>query len=124
MCGYFYPIENLRFTDELGYYRQREWRIIASIAQLGEWLMESLSHDEVQFLCAMDPEFFGSRRKFQGGTYTLAEQCQWFRGVEGRTIAQIFPQILVPRAYLLEAERLVTSRGLRTELIALENLGA
>jgi hypothetical protein len=124
MSGYFYPIENLRFTGELGYYRQREWRIIGNIAYLGESLMDYLSQGEIQFLCAMDPEFFGRQKNFPTGTYKLAEECQWFRGVKGQTVAQTIRRIIVPRAYLLEAERLVSNRSLGIRVIALESLGA
>jgi hypothetical protein len=35
LSGFFYPVEDLKHTDLLGYYQQREWRILANMAKDG-----------------------------------------------------------------------------------------
>jgi hypothetical protein len=58
ISGFFSPTENLKYTDMLAYYRQREWRIFANMAKDGVALTRSLSEAEKELLLDLDQEFF------------------------------------------------------------------
>jgi hypothetical protein len=45
--GFFYPMENLEYTGELGYYRQHEWRIIANLVRLGISITNEPSSEDI-----------------------------------------------------------------------------
>src|SRR5579871_413235 len=55
----FYPTDNAYRSDQLGYYRQREWRLVASdIGIKGRPIVRDLSGAEKAKLEEIDPEFW------------------------------------------------------------------
>lgn len=64
LAGYFYPIENLDFTGPLGYYRQREWRVLANMLQLGEPVTHQVPEEVQKKLIAVSSDFWGKEIDF------------------------------------------------------------
>lgn len=63
----FYPTDNAHAGDQLGYYRQREWRLIASdIAFDGKPMCRSLTPQEVSALEGIDSEFWTKKLEIDG----------------------------------------------------------
>ena len=59
MLKFFYPADDLRHDEVLGYYREREWRIAGNIAIRGVEMMRPPSTELVERLKAHDSDFFG-----------------------------------------------------------------
>lgn len=57
--NFFYPTENLQHTGILGYYQQREWRILPNMARDGVELTRQLLPGEKKSLLELDRAFFG-----------------------------------------------------------------
>src|SRR5262245_10562234 len=66
LAGFIYPTEDTSFTGELGYYRQREWRIISALKKHGEEIATEPTSDELRNLLLIDDDFFGRKKLFLG----------------------------------------------------------
>ena len=63
----FYPTDNSYKNDQLGYYRQREWRLIVTNINLkGRPIGRKLSESEVAELEQIDPEFWSRKLSVDG----------------------------------------------------------
>jgi len=64
----FYPTDNPYSNDELGYYRQREWRIVApDVGVKGRAITRALSSAETSKLEEIDPLFWTRELQVGGG---------------------------------------------------------
>lgn len=65
----FCPTDNLHLNEPLGYYRQREWRLIAGDMRInGHPLGRELSGEEKQRLAAIDPIFWNRTLDVDGAS--------------------------------------------------------
>lgn len=83
LAGFFYPTEDLTYTGQLAYYRQREWRIVANMVHHGREVARDLSDEEKVMLCSIDSDFFSRRERFPTGEQRRADQCKYLTEVEG-----------------------------------------
>jgi len=112
LAGFFYPVEDPRYTDVLGYYRQREWRIVANMSKLGKEQTRDLSDFEVTALLELDEQFFGQESEFFTGTYRIVEQCKYFQELEGRSFLSYARRVVVPDEVVHEAAQILAGDGL------------
>ena len=49
------------FTGPLGYYGQREWKIVPNLPHNHEWHYEELGEEDRRELCQLNPTFFQRR---------------------------------------------------------------
>lgn len=105
--GFFCPTEDLSYTDPLGYYRQREWRIVANMSKLGEEQTRAVSEEEVETLLQIDAEFYHRELEFPSGTHRLVDQCQYFEALEGKKFIQYARRVIVPREAIDEATNIL-----------------
>ena len=110
--GFFYPTEDLRYMDLLGYYRQREWRIVANMSKLGEELTRDLFDNEKAALLELDEQFFGRETEYFTGTYRLCDQSQYFPELEGRSFVTYARRVIVPDEAVDEAAKILAGEGL------------
>ena len=57
----FYLVDDPRYTEELGYYLQREWRIVGGFSFQGMVITPATSEQQKELL-EIDPVFFGQKR--------------------------------------------------------------
>lgn len=107
LSGFFYPAEDLSYTNPLYYYRQREWRIVANMSKLGEEQTRALTEREVEYLLQLDQEFFGKELEFFTGTYRRVNQCQYFEALEGKTFIRYVRRVIVPDEAVREAANIL-----------------
>ncbi|QDC44767.1 abortive infection system antitoxin AbiGi family protein [Methylophilus medardicus] len=70
----FYPTDNLHNNESLGYYRLREWRIIAGDLNInGKPLGRTLTPEEIKKVIAVDPTFWNKSVKVDGKTQQRKE---------------------------------------------------
>jgi hypothetical protein len=51
LLNLYYPTDDKRFTGPLGYYGQREWKIVPNFAHNHEWHYEELGEENRRELC-------------------------------------------------------------------------
>lgn len=107
LSGFFYPAEDLKYTDLLGYYQQREWRILANMAKDGVELTRSLYAGEVESLLELDPEFFGEQLLFRTGKYRRVDQCKLFEQLDGKPIIRHARRVIVPAVAVARAKEIL-----------------
>lgn len=70
----FCPTDNNHTGDILGYYRQREWRLVASeLFPRGQQMTHALSPTEIEKLNAVDPRFWTRTLEYEGARYTRSQ---------------------------------------------------
>jgi len=102
LSGYFYPIDDLDYTSLLGYYRQREWRILGNMKPT-----RPLKMDERESLLQLDPEFFKEKLTFGTGTHPRVDQCKVFQELDGKPIIGYARRVIVPAVALARAKEIV-----------------
>lgn len=93
----FYPTDNTHANDQLGYYRQREWRLISSsIAMEGVHHTRSLTPHEQTKLEAIDISFWS--RSITVGTQTASRSsiAQVFTPPRNLRLSDLVEKIYVP----------------------------
>lgn len=75
----FYPTDNTHINDDLGYYRQREWRLISSgIGIKGRQVSRPLSPAEIVDLENVDPRFWSREITRDGKNYRRSELARLY----------------------------------------------
>jgi len=122
LSGLFYPAEDLNYTNLLGYYRQREWRILANMAKDGVELTRSLDAGEMQSLLELDPEFFSEQLLFRTGIYyRRVDQCKLFEQLDGNPIIRYARRVIVPAVAVARAKEIL-NKSSSPPVVALESL--
>ena len=112
LSGMFYPIEDLDYTELLGYYRQREWRIIANMEFQGEPVTRELADDEKSVLLSIDIDFFGREEDFRSGRYRIVDQCRVMPSLAGRHLLAYAERLFVPEGSRNDAEDILSDAGI------------
>jgi hypothetical protein len=120
--GLLYPTENLSYTDELAYYRQREWRILENFAINGHWPFRKLTEDETKSLEAMDSFFVKPINHQASGGGRVIDRCRYFTDLLNKPVLDRVRRIVAPKDALADAQRLVASVGRNVEVVTLESL--
>jgi hypothetical protein len=120
--GFFYPTEDLTYTGELAYYRQREWRIIANMVHRGREVARDLSGDERATLCLIDAEFFGRQMHFPTGEHCRVDQCKYITDVDAVPFLSWASRLIVPDEVTEAAGELLQSNGCKLPVAALSSL--
>jgi hypothetical protein len=118
LSGFFYPTDDLSRTGLLGYYRQREWRILANIG-----LTRRLEADERECLLQLDRQFFTRELKFENGIHPGIDECRVFQQLDGKPIICHARRIIVPLCAVREAEEILNGPD-DPPVIALESIGS
>ena len=121
LSGFFYPVEDLKYTDLLGYYRQREWRILASMAKDGIELTRPLDTGEMDSLLKLDPEFFGQQLCFRTGKYRRVDQCKLFEQLDGKPIIRYARRVIVPAVAVARATEIL-NEPLDPPVVSIESI--
>jgi hypothetical protein len=94
----FYPTDNPHTGDHLGYYRQREWRLIAGDINFNERPMgRSLSVPEVTRLEEIDPQFWTRELTVDGAQRPRSALALVYDPVPNWNFFELVEAIFVPR---------------------------
>lgn len=121
ISNFFYPTEDLHYTDLLGYYQQREWRILSNMAKDGESLTRRLLKEEEESLLDLDREFFNEELSFRDGKYRRVDNCRVFEQLDKKPIIQYARRIIVPEIAVAFAKE-IFSESNDPPIISLESL--
>jgi len=107
LLNMFYPTDNPYAQDELGYYRQREWRLIGGEINFKDRpLGRELTVAEQSRLLEIDPAFWGKRLTVPTNntappvTKTRVEWAQVYEPLAGWSLFEHIDHIRVPRSIL------------------------
>jgi hypothetical protein len=93
----FYPADNMHTGDELGYYRQREWRLIAGDVNFNSQPMgRPLSSAEISELETIDPGFWTRQITYDGKGCTRSELALVYDPVPNWNFLDLVEAVVVP----------------------------
>ncbi len=121
LSGFFFPTEDLN-TDLVGYYHEREWRILSSAAKNGVKLARCLDKHEEEFLLRLDRNFFGEPMAFRDGQRRRVDKCRVLEELDGKPTLRHARRIIVPQAALTRAKEMLDESDDKP-VVALESLG-
>jgi hypothetical protein len=105
----FLPTEDPKYTQELGYYRQCEWRIIENFALNGQWPFRNPSEDEKSQLVTKEPFFEKLLNHPELPNVQIVDQCKYYSELGGKPVMSHVRRIIVP------PEAVGAARGLCAE---------
>jgi len=106
----FYPTDNAHTGDQLGYYRQREWRVVAGdINFAGRPMGRPLAAEEVRRLLAVDPGFWGRTLTVEGGDKARSDLALVYDPEPGFSFFDLVEAVYVPRQGMARARDIVGS---------------
>ena len=85
----FYPTDNEHQSEELGYYRQREWRVTADYSVNGFPRGRGLEDDEKDLLLGLDESFWGRRTHSSRELRRVDEALALIQPTPGDLIAMV-----------------------------------
>lgn len=119
---YFVPADDMRQHEELGYYREREWRIAANVTMGGKALLQEPSQDLIDRLKSLDPKFFAEEFHPSQGGRTRADLVSALPSLNGRNIVQLASRIIVPKAALKRAREIFRDIPDAAPIVTLESV--
>ena len=123
ISGFFYPTENLQYTGELAYYRQREWRILSGMKHRGRDMSRGLTKAEVAALLEIDHDWFERKLRFPTGEHRRVDQCQYLTEVEGRPFLAWARRIVVPDEFAPAASDVIRELVSSLPVVAAGSVG-
>jgi hypothetical protein len=92
-----YPVDNEHSDDQLGYYRQREWRFIGADLSVNHHQMaRSLTAEEQENLTRIDNKFWSREEIFDGKRFRRAELALIYQPKPGWRLWDVVEGVLVP----------------------------
>jgi len=124
LSGYFYPTDHPKYTDLLGYYRQREWKLLANIIHRGVPVTVPVNEQDIEALIRIDGEFFEREVDFPSGRKKRVRECQLYKTFREAPIAHTVRKFICPQNSMTEVQRLFDARNVRLEIVAIEGYAA
>ncbi|MDO8677968.1 MAG: hypothetical protein Q7R30_05310 [Acidobacteriota bacterium] len=122
LASMFYPTENLQYTDLLGYYRQREWRLFSGPQIAGKPTTSLATDEQRQELLQIDPVFFAKTLPYPEGEASLASKSHFMRQVGDAHVLSTMNQLVVPSAAYDDSVGILAEHGLAISVVRLEDL--
>lgn len=120
----FYPVDNEKYTEPLGYYRQREWRLVAGVIRLGKPVTVNVESDDINALLRIDNEFFAHEMDFSDGRRMRAVECQLYKTFRGAPIVQSIRKLICPRKAMQAVHETLKRKNIELDVVALEEYAA
>jgi hypothetical protein len=114
-----YPIDHKRYTEENGYYMQREWKLPGNIIYNNTWLTTEPTSAQQQELLSLNSTFFNKEIDYFGNMRKRVEISLFLKNIEGKHILDHANKIIVPKEYYVQVNELKASYGLS---VAIETL--
>lgn len=123
MMGWFegltnmiYPIEHKRYTDENGYYRQREWKLPGNVIYNGEWVADYLTVEQKTELLNLNHGFFNKEINYLGKSVRQVDICMFFKKFDNRHVLEHANKIIVPQQYLDRVKEILRENNINIEV--------
>jgi len=107
----FYPTDDQIHDEELAYYRQREWRVLAYLQKNGAPLARALTPAEQTALLAVDQRFWATQLTDGKRTFSRVDETRTIDTLEGKPVLSCVRRVLVPKAALKGAREMFSDAG-------------
>lgn len=127
LTGLFQAVENLKYTDELGYYRQREWRLVSGLLDHGKPQSRLLDDHEKKTILGISGPFFEKEELYPDGSGGRTKQrridvAHVVSEHKTSPVRQTVRRIIVPAARLESVEQYASDASWDVPIAALESL--
>ncbi len=108
----FYPTDNQFADEQLGYYRQREWRFIgADLVVKGHQIARPLTAAEQTKLLSVDEAFWGREETVDGTKRRRSELALLYQPTPNWRFWDVVDKVLVPEEILLDAKSIAGDKA-------------
>jgi hypothetical protein len=120
LLNLYYPTEDLKYNNLLGYYEQREWKIIPNFAHNREWHYPVVKGEARENLLKLNPDYFSRVLKTTGKP--RIDACHSFFKVGEKLLLEKATRLVVPDEVTDKAQKLVTDSGLALPVIKMSDV--
>lgn len=118
----YYPTDNPNYKigKDLGYYRQREWKVVPNWAVNNAWQYPPLDPADKAALLAQNHGYFS--QVLQPDNDQRINLCQRFVGFHNERLLDRVKRLIVPDAVLAEAKKKVAEAGFKFPVVPLSSV--
>lgn len=107
LSNMIYPLDNKKYTQENGYYQQREWKLPANLIANGADVTEIATLEQQRQLLAINPKFFSKDINYLGKKFPRYMISFFLKKIENRHILEHANKIIVPRENIIHVKQLL-----------------
>lgn len=103
-----YPLDNNSYTQENGYYQQREWKLPANLTNNGSDTTEIATHEQQQELLDINRNFFSKEINYLGRKLSRATISFFLKTFQQKHILEHANKIIVPKENVAQIRALLS----------------
>ena len=107
LANMIYPLDNNSYTQENGYYQQREWKLPANLTNNGSDTTEIATHEQQQELLDINRNFFSKEINYLGRKLSRAMISFFLKTFQQKHILEHANKIIVPRENIIHVKQLL-----------------
>ncbi|MEZ2901943.1 hypothetical protein ACBQ24_04180 [Acinetobacter terrestris] len=108
LSNMIYPLDNKRYTQENGYYQQREWKLPANLTTNGVDTTEIATSEQQEELLAINQKFFSKEINYLDRELPRCMISFFLKIFENQHILEHANKIIVPRENISQVNKLLT----------------
>lgn len=116
LANMIYPLDNNRYTQENGYYQQREWKLPANLTANGVDITEIASLEQQRELLSINKKFFSKEINYLNQKLPRCSISFFLKSIEQKHILEHANKIIVPRDNISEVKNLLAKYGVILEV--------
>lgn len=116
LANMIYPLDNNRYTQENGYYQQREWKLPANLTANGVDITEIASLEQQRELLSINKNFFSKKINYLNQKLPRCRISFFLKSIEQKHILEHVNKIIVPRDNISEVKNLLAKYGVILEV--------
>lgn len=116
LANMIYPLDNNRYTQENGYYQQREWKLPANLTTNGIDITEIASLEQQRELLSINKKFFLKEINYLNQKLPRCMISFFLKYYEQKHILEHANKIIVPRDNIFEVRNLLAKYGVILEI--------
>jgi len=108
LANMIYPLDNNSYTQENGYYQQREWKLPANLTNNGSDTTEIATHQQQQELLDINRNFFSKEINYLGRKLSRAMISFFLKTFQQKHILEHANKIIVPKENVAQVRALLS----------------
>lgn len=108
LSNMIYPLDNNRYTQENGYYQQREWKLPANIIMNGVDITDIASLEQQRELLSINKNFFSKEINYLNQKIPRCNISFFLKDFEGKHILEHANKIIVPKENVAQVRALLS----------------
>ncbi len=108
LANMIYPLDNNSYTQENGYYQQREWKLPANLTNNGSDTTEIATHEQQQELLDINRNFFSKEINYLGRKLSRAMISFFLKTFQQKHILEHANKIIVPKENVAQVRALLS----------------